>query len=135
MARTVVCLDGRSRPWKLAGLRVYGDDERRRSKPHLRARAILADVFGGQVVLEEVPIPGSKLRFDFLVPGLDVAVEVQGRQHYHRVQHFHKTALGAAKANGRDEQKRRFCSLNELRLVELPYNEDDDAWRARLRPG
>lgn len=115
------------------GRQPGGCDERERSQYHLRARAVLAALFPLDRRSEEVPLPGTgKLTLDFLVLSYRLAVEVHGEQHYKYVPHFHKSKLAFLQAKQRDANKRRWCELNNLRLVELPYNEDDDEWRKRI---
>ena len=36
------------------------------------------------------------------------------------------------KAKARDKEKREWCELNNMRLVELNYNEDIDEWRRKI---
>lgn len=32
----------------------------------------------------------------------------------------------------RDNEKKEWCELNNIQLVELPYNEDINEWRKRI---
>lgn len=70
---------------------------------------------------------GRPLRFDFAVfdddGNLDFLIEFQGKQHYEAVSKFGGSrALYQQKHN--DEQKRRFCALNDIILIEIPYTEE-----------
>lgn len=131
----VVGLDGREVTWKLSGCRVLGDETRPRSGPHLRARVLIASVFSCDQVLEEVPIPGSRLRIDFYVATRSLAVEVNGRQHYERTPHFHKTKHDFRRAVRNDAEKARFCDENGIGLVVLRDEDDEDEWRRLLGQG
>lgn len=66
---------------------------------------------------------GTRLRFDFAVPNLNLMAEIQGRQHHEYVGHFHdgKDDFRAAKA--RDQQKVQYCEENGLILVILEEKE------------
>lgn len=84
-------------------------------------------------VYEEIPLPGSKkLALDFLVPGIGLAVEVQGEQHYEFNAHFHGTRLGFMKAQQRDKRKKEWCVNNGFKYVELAYDGDDSFWRSEI---
>lgn len=70
---------------------------------------------------------GRPLRFDFAVfdddGNLDFLIEFQGKQHYEAVSKFGgKRGLYQQQYN--DNQKRRFCALNNITLIEIPYNEE-----------
>ena len=71
---------------------------------------------------------GRPLRFDFVVfddDGLiDFIIEYQGKQHYEASAKFGgKRGLYQQQYN--DNQKRRFCALNDFRLIEIPYTEEN----------
>ena len=72
---------------------------------------------------------GRPLRFDFVVfddeDNIDFIIEYQGRQHYEASSKFGgKRGLYQQQYN--DNQKRRFCALHGLRLIEIPYTEEMD---------
>lgn len=125
-------LDGREVVWNLRGYERTADDDTG-SGPHRRARSVLREAFPFDRVLEEVPIPGTKLRADFLVPSKMVIVEVQGRQHYEHSARLHGSYENYLRARRRDRRKVQFCDLNDIRLIELRDDLDDDEWRRILR--
>jgi hypothetical protein len=126
-------LDGLSYSWKLAGHGLRPSEDRPRSSYHLRARALLANLYPLEVRLEEVPLPGTGgLLADFVLPGCRLVVEVQGQQHYGFNEYFHKNALGFYFSQARDRRKSVFCELNSLFHVELPYHESDAQWARRI---
>ena len=47
-------LNGREYTWNLTKYDVKADDKRRKSKYHLRARALLKDIYHSYRILEEV---------------------------------------------------------------------------------
>ena len=126
-------LNGTDYNWKLVGHVPLGDDEQRRSQYHLAARDLLTTLYPLDRVLEEVPLPGSNgLTADFVLPSLKLIVEVHGEQHYKFVPHFHTNILGFFAGKKRDENKRLWCRINNLCLVELPHWESVDEWKRRI---
>ena len=131
--------DGRDRNWRLDKYKVYGDDSKRRSSYHIRARGILCSLLPHDRILEEVKLPGSNklsrglLIADFYVPSRMLMVEVHGRQHYEYVSHFHSNRFEFFRAKARDKDKVKWCELNEIKIVELKYDESDQQWEDRIR--
>lgn len=71
---------------------------------------------------------GRPLRFDFVVfdddGNIDFIIEYQGKQHYEASQKFGgKKGLYQQQFN--DNKKRRFCALHDLKLIEIPYQEEN----------
>ena len=66
---------------------------------------------------------GNRLFFDFHLPTLDILVEVQGRQHYEFVEHFHGDAASWRAHQKRDRLKKEYASNEEQTLVTIDYNE------------
>lgn len=138
----VTGLNGREYNLKLSRYLVDGEDCRKRSTPHLRARSLLFDLFKGQMILEEVKLPGSRdsskkstLFLDFLLPNLNIGVEVHGEQHYKYIAFFHKTRAGFATCLRRDDLKQKWCELNGIDLIVLKHSDNEDEWRERLGYG
>lgn len=46
---------------------------------------------------------------------------------------FFKSKLDFYKAKARDSDKKEWCELNQIELIELNYNEDIDEWRTKIR--
>ena len=71
---------------------------------------------------------GRPLRFDFMVfdddGNIDFAIEYQGRQHYEPVAKF-GGQRGFYQQQFNDNKKRRYCQLNNIPLVEIPYTEEN----------
>jgi hypothetical protein len=110
--------------------------DRKVSSLHSRARDLLRQIFPFEPRKEEVSLPGCKaqLYLDFFLPQSMFAVEVQGQQHYEHTPLFHGTDKFHFYASlARDNEKRSFCGLNKITLVELPYNESDEQWEKRIR--
>ena len=71
---------------------------------------------------------GRPLRFDFMVfdddGNIDFAIEYQDRQHYEPVAKF-GGQRGFYQQQFNDNKKRRYCQLNNIPLVEIPYTEEN----------
>lgn len=109
----------------------------RRSFYHLQARELIVELFHSYQVLEEVTLPGSsmkrsKLALDFLIPSCIMAIEVHGEQHFKYTPFFHKSKIGFAQAKKRDLDKKEWCRINGLTLVELRWDEDPEYWRKKI---
>ena len=62
---------------------------------------------------------GARLELDFIIEELNVAIEVQGAQHYVFTPHFHSDHKAFAGAMRRDEFKQRACLERGVRLYEV----------------
>ena len=71
---------------------------------------------------------GRPLRFDFVIFDddgyVDFIVEYQGRQHYEASSKF-GGKRGLYQQQHNDNKKRRFCALNDIKLIEIPYTEEN----------
>jgi|TARA_Y100000361_G_C10957272_1_gene236924 hypothetical protein len=132
----VVDLDGNASVWKIKGHIVKNNDSRPRSKHHLKARALLKEMFPTCQLIEEVsiaPRKGEVLYLDFYIPLHSLCVEVHGEQHYKFIPHYHGNMMGFAKSKKRDREKEEWCELNGIRIVELPFSEEEYDWRNRIK--
>lgn len=71
---------------------------------------------------------GRPLRFDFAIfdddGNIDFLIEYQGKQHYEASSKYGgKKGLYQQQFN--DNKKRRFCALHEIKLLEIPYTEEN----------
>lgn len=62
---------------------------------------------------------GGRLELDFYIEELNIAIEVQGQQHYQFVKLFHGDHEGYEDALRRDRLKRSICKLMGVRLLEV----------------
>lgn len=90
-----------------------------------RVREALSEAFPNTTILAEeyVPYKGIRLFFDFYLPSLNLYVEVQGIQHTEFNSHFHVDAAAFRAAKKRDALKKEWCSLNDVTLVCINYDE------------
>jgi len=65
----------------------------------------------------------QKLFFDFIIPDLNVYIEVQGQQHYKRISFFHKFGKDFRSQKFRDQIKTEWCGVNDIILVSIKYSE------------
>ena len=127
-------LDGNIQKWSLTGHIAKGQIGRK-SNLHLQARGLIKECFPTMQILEEVGIPlrhGSSLFLDFYLPLLKLCIEVNGEQHYNFSSFFHGSRLNFMNHKRRDREKRDWCEINSILVIELPYNENIDKWRDRL---
>lgn len=101
------------------------------SKGHLRARALLKELYPLEIIYEEVSLKGS-LRLDFFIPKLKLCIEIDGKQHYKYIEHFHKNKLNFTRSVQRDIAKNEWCEINGFTLVRLPDKEVNDEWKERI---
>ena len=70
---------------------------------------------------------GRVLRFDFAIfdddGNLEFLIEYQGKQHYQAVSKF-GGVRGLYQQQYNDTQKRRFCALRNIKLIEIPYTDE-----------
>lgn len=71
------------------------------------------------LVFEELPVVGTKLRIDFYNQSRKIALEVSGHQHYTLSKHFHSGTKDFLKQIIRDEKKKSFCDINNIELIEI----------------
>ncbi len=93
-----------------------------------RTRALLPDV---EVIHHGRPPWLSKgQHLDIWIPTLMVAIEYQGEQHFHSVEHF-GGAAGLQKRQVLDARKREVCALHGVRLIEIAFDQsiNDDELR------
>ena len=130
-------LDGKEYSWNPA---VAQAQSTQRSSLHIKAKELLDNIFPHDTILEEVSLAGSKtqirrttLRADFFIPNRNIIIEVHGEQHYQFNTFFFKNKLSFYKAKMRDVEKKEWCELNQITLIEFNYNEDLDDWRRKIK--
>lgn len=120
----VIDLEGNFHKWSLKGYIAKGNVSNK-SSLHLAARNLIRAKFPTFQILEEVPIPIRKsetLYLDFYLPLSRICIEVHGEQHYEFSPFFHGNRLNFFKHKKRDKDKKEWCGLNGIKMIELPYN-------------
>lgn len=69
--------------------------------------------------LEEEYHLGERLRLDFYLPELQLAVEYDGRQHQEYTPYFHHTQDGFLEARQRDRRKEELCAQQGITLLRV----------------
>jgi hypothetical protein len=131
----VVGLNGRE--YNLDTKKYLISTRTRRSFYHLQARELIVELFHPYQVLEEVTLPGSsmkrsKLALDFLIPSCTIGIEIHGEQHFKYTPFFHKSKAGFAQAKKRDLDKKEWCRINDIKLIELRWDESVEYWREKI---
>ncbi len=132
----VKSLDGKIYDLGLTGYLVNSDETKPRSDLHIQARQIIKDRFPLFMILEEVLIQvrqNSSLYLDFFIPQTKLCIEVNGRQHFEFIPHFHKNIFGFKMHEKRDREKKLWLDLNGISLIEFNYNEDVELWKNKLK--
>lgn len=98
-------------------------DAASKSKFQREVKNLLYKKWKLDVVYEEFPVYGSLLTLDFFNSSKMIAIEVQGTHHTEFNKFFHKSRYDYLAQLQKDEEKRKFCDLNGIRLVEIFYEE------------
>lgn len=102
-------------------------DKKSRSNIQFRVKELLKEIWKNDIVYEEFPVYGSRLSLDFYNANLDVAIEVQGRQHTEFVPFFHgKNEAAFIDQLRRDRDKEHFCEINDIKLILIMEEEKKD---------
>jgi hypothetical protein len=131
----IINLDGDVVSWGLTGYVAKGRI-RNKSSYHLEARELISSLHPTLQILEEVSVPirkGQTLYLDFYLPLIKWCIEVHGEQHYKFVPHYHGNIMGFLKSQKKDKEKQEWCELNNIKYIELPYNESTTEWKEKLK--
>ena len=91
-----------------------------RSKLQYSVKEFIKPYWDMDIVFEEFPIAGTKMSFDFYNSNKNIAIEVQGGQHLKYTPFFHgKSKSTFLSQIRRDNDKQKFCELNNIKLVEI----------------
>jgi hypothetical protein len=91
-----------------------------RSKVQERVKQLVYPFWFADVVLEEMPVIGTRLTLDFYNANRRIAIEVDGNQHYQYNKFFHNGSRQKFLDQlHRDEAKEKFCAVNDILLVRI----------------
>lgn len=116
---TFIDLKGRKKTLKKATKYLIDWDKKTRSKFQDTTKAFLRNYWSGDYCLEEMPLVGTRMTFDFYNASKRIAVESSGIQHLQYTKHFHGNRLQFAEQIKRDLMKVDFCDLNGITFVEI----------------
>jgi predicted nucleic acid-binding Zn-ribbon protein len=89
-------------------------------KNEKRIRDYLKNKYGNHTANKKIIYAnGRRYYIDFEVNG--VFIEYNGAQHYKPIK-FYKGEHGFTEQQKRDEEVREYCRVNNIRLIEIPYN-------------
>lgn len=126
----VVDLDGNISQWSFLGSIAKGSISRK-SSLHIAARDIIKNIYPTMQLLEEVTVYTRKKEvcyLDFYLPLIKKCIEVHGEQHYKFTPFYHSSPINFLKAQKKDRDKKEWCELNGIVLIELPFNRQSE-WK------
>jgi hypothetical protein len=98
-----------------------------RSNIQFKVKQFLKVLWGKQVVFEEFPVYGTRLKVDFLNATKKIAIEVNGSQHIKFHKFFHNNSrLKYLESIKRDIQKAQWLEENGYNLIEINEDEMND---------
>jgi very-short-patch-repair endonuclease len=122
--------------YEISIAKYIGKKRTKVSQYHKRCRELLEELYPCQMIIEELALKGfdrkKTLYADFFVPAVPIIVEVHGEQHYTHVTFMHATRQKFLMAQKNDRDKREWCRINEIELIELDHKDDTDKWREQL---
>ena len=119
------CLDGTETTLNIQSIHYpVRNKEECKSNLQYEVGEKLSKLFPQFSLLEEFTIPKTRLRLDFFLPQIKIAVEVQGAQHSTWNSFFYNTVGDFRRAQQRDEEKVLWCKLNDIQLIQVESEED-----------
>ena len=101
-------------------------DAKSRSKLQFRVKKFLKPFWGNQIVYEEFPVYGSRMKVDFINATKRIAVEVNGPQHNNFNKFFHNNSrLNYLEHIKRDLEKIKWLESNNFKILELEEGDVD----------
>jgi hypothetical protein len=95
-----------------------------RSLLQFKTKQFLKPYWCGQIVYEEFPVYGTKMKVDILNATKKIAIEVNGPQHNSFNKFFHQNSPERyLKSIKRDYSKRQWLELNDFTLIEIEEEE------------
>ena len=91
-----------------------------RSESQHRVGQALRKLYPTEFICEEFPCLGAgKLRLDFYIHRINVAIEVDGAQHDAFNEFFHGTRAKFANSQRSDHSKEEWCEKNNIRIFRI----------------
>ena len=99
-------------------------DGKSRSNIQFKTKQFLKKHWSNQIVYEEFPVYGTRIKLDILNATKKIAIEVQARQHTSFNKFFHgNSRLKYLESIKRDFQKREWLKKNGFQVVEIEEDE------------
>ena len=111
-------LNGRVKYKKISQCLVKWDGECR-SKFQKEIKLFFQKYWEYDLVYEEMPLVGTRLRLDIANYTKKIAVEVQGAQHGKFNAFFHRTRSDFRRQLERDDKKEKWCEVNNYKLIQI----------------
>jgi len=112
-------LFGSTKKVKAARKYIIKWDDNSKSKVQTSVKKYLKKYWFHDIVFEEFPLAGTRMTFDFYNATKNIVIEVQGRQHTKFVPFMHANSkINYLKQLKRDEDKIKFCEINEINFFE-----------------
>jgi len=125
---TFLCANGREKKIKNITKYLIDWDAKCRSGIQKDVKTNIKPYWFADVVFEEFPVAGTRMTLDFFNATQNIAIEVDGNQHYKYNKFFHSNSrqnfLSQLK---RDEKKEYFCEINNIKLIRVLESEVMDS--------
>tara|TARA_R110002167_G_scaffold201827_2_gene405463 strand:+ start:4787 stop:5203 length:417 start_codon:yes stop_codon:yes gene_type:complete len=125
---TFLCVNGRKKKIKNVSKYLIDWDAKCRSGIQKNVKNSIKKYWFADVVFEEFPVAGTRMTIDFFNATQNIAIEVDGNQHYKYNKFFHSNSrqnfLSQLK---RDEKKEYFCDINNIKLIRILESEIMDS--------
>jgi hypothetical protein len=116
---------------------AFKEHNEKDSKLELRAKVILEHIFKRPFVkirpdFLRNDVTGYNLELDLYNEELQLAIEVNGDQHYKFIPFFHRNKDAFTKQRYRDEMKKWKCKQEGITLIDVPYSVGEDGLKPYL---
>lgn len=96
------------------------------SKGEEKIRKILEELSISYIQQKTFPelrgVNNGLLKFDFYLPSENIVIEYQGKQHYEEVKSWNSDLTFENRVE-HDQRKRKYCSNNNIKMIEIPYTD------------
>jgi hypothetical protein len=121
---TFLCANGREKKVKNITKYLIDWDSECRSGIQKNVKNNIKPYWFADVVFEEFPVAGTRMTLDFFNATQNIAIEVDGNQHYKYNKFFHSNSRqNFLRQLKRDENKEYFCEINNIKLIRVLESE------------
>lgn len=125
---TFLCANGREKKVKNITKYLIDWDSKCRSGIQKNVKNNIKPYWFADVVFEEFPVAGTRMTLDFFNATQNIAIEVDGNQHYKYNKFFHSNSRqNFLRQLNRDEKKEYFCEINNIKLIRVLESEIMDS--------